>query len=81
MAESYPEFELFTNILAIRTQIEELGPLTPSATPRQRSFREYLETLSATLPVSIPGPDDPMIASIGVRPLSLMVMTKTTKLW
>lgn len=58
MEPSYPEMALFTDMIDLRSRIEELAPLTPSATPRQKGYRDFLQALLKTLPDSIPGQDD-----------------------
>jgi hypothetical protein len=54
MERNYPEIALLTEVINLRSRMEELAP---SATPRQRSFRDSLRMLAQTLHRSIPGHD------------------------
>jgi hypothetical protein len=54
-----PEMELIMDCMHLRTRIEELPPLSPSATPRQQGYRDILQDVLSTLPSSIPGEENP----------------------
>lgn len=58
MDDQYPEMALFTDFIELRTRIEDLPPLPPSATPRQQGYRDFLQDL-LTLPSSIPDQEEP----------------------